>query len=88
MIKTNWVCPSSVETLTDDAKQRIITVHINFKHCSRIGNHRFIFIDFGNVEKSKWNIIARKRSVVSLICKINKNQRSLQNIFLLEQYLL
>ncbi len=53
MIKTNWVCPSSVETLTDDAKQRIITVHINFKHCSRIGNHRFIFIDFGNVEKSK-----------------------------------
>jgi hypothetical protein len=30
--KTNLVCSSSVNGLTDDAKQRIITVQINFKH--------------------------------------------------------
>ena len=48
------MCSSSVDVFgDDDAKQRIITVHISFKHCSRIDNHRFIFIDFGNVEKSR-----------------------------------
>jgi hypothetical protein len=71
-MNTNLICSSSVDTLIDDAKQRTITVQINFKHCSRINNHRFIFIDFGNVEKRRWNINARKRSVVSLIYKINK----------------
>jgi hypothetical protein len=50
---TNLICSPSVDTLTDDAKQRTITVHINFKHCSRIGNHRFILIDFGKVEKRR-----------------------------------
>ena len=37
----------------DGAKQRIIIVQINFKHFSRMDNHRFIFIDLGNVEKSR-----------------------------------